>query len=137
MDGTRFGETMKLVGYSVNEERQSSDNIVKLELFWQADQPAERGWKMFVHVLDSDGRIALQEDRYPYRGVYPTDRWMPGQIVDESFIFALSDENPAGTYRIAVGMYDEASGARIQVRDIDGKRIADDRYSLPYEIFID
>ena len=136
-DGTSFGETISLVGYSYGESSISAGDSISVLLFWQADQHVQQNWKAFVHLVGPDGTIISQHDKYPYDGLYPTNRWWPGQIIDDSFEIYIPADAQSGDYKIAVGMYDELTGERISIRAPSGLLVSDSRYFLPSPVTID
>jgi hypothetical protein len=42
-----------------------------------------------------------------------------------------------GTYHVAVGLYDAASGGRLPITNASGQRLPDDRFVLPIEITVE
>ncbi|MDY7040571.1 MAG: hypothetical protein SVX38_06895, partial [Chloroflexota bacterium] len=59
-------------------------------------------------------------------GVYPTDRWSGGEVVDDDYAIHVPADAPPGEYRLEVGMYDWVTGERLTVLDADGLPVADD-----------
>ena len=71
--------------------------------------------KVFVHLLDSSGRLVAQHDGEPIAWHSPTDRWRAGeQYTDRHGIVLPSDLSP-GEYTLMVGMY-RYSGERLAIR---------------------
>jgi hypothetical protein len=98
---------------------------LSLTLDWSAaanQQPAG-AWKLFVHVLDDDGRIVLQEDRWPGHNALLPANWVSGVIRDQIDwdINAL----PTGRYRVMLGLYDPVTFERLAPTG------ADDELRLP------
>ena len=130
LDGTRFGETMRLVGYSLPGAPVTAGSPLAMTLYWNSDAPAENYWSVFVHVVAPDGSLTAQHDKIPYDGLYPPDRWWPGQIIDDFYLIQIPPEAPAGDFRLAVGMYDWQTGERLALWTPDGRRVDDDRLWL-------
>jgi 4-amino-4-deoxy-L-arabinose transferase-like glycosyltransferase len=108
-----FGE-LKLLGYDLRTPRASPGEAVRLTLYWQAQIAMDRNWSIFVHVVDEQGVIVAQRDRYPGQGLLATTLLQPGQTWADEYVIAL----PAGTAtpaqaQIAVGVYDLRDGARL------------------------
>jgi hypothetical protein len=82
-------------------------------------------YTVFVHVVDTLGKIAGQSDSEPLGGGYPTSIGSPGEtIVDERTISV-----PSGEYQVFAGLYRLESGERLPVR-LRGATVTDDRLSL-------
>ncbi|HEX6513239.1 MAG TPA: hypothetical protein VF157_13125, partial [Chloroflexota bacterium] len=95
----RFGEVAKLLGY----ELQPGAGGTHLLLAWQALAETETSYTVFVHGLDSDGRVVTQADVPP-----GTDHWVKDQVVTTEY--DLSGPIPA---RLEVGLYDQPTGKRL------------------------
>jgi len=112
-----LGETITLLGYELTE-----GDPARLTLYWRAEAPVEDGYTLFVHALDADGEIIAQFDAPPLDGLYPTDAWLPGQIIVDARLLVL----PEAARALSVGLYDPASLTRLPVTDAGGARLADD-----------
>jgi hypothetical protein len=97
-----------------------------LTMTWQAVQPPEADYTVFVHTLAADDTKAAQRDTYPCDGECPTTSWQPGQIVVDRHQFDLPPDAPLGPYRLATGLYLLGTGQRLAIpgRD-DGMVVLD------------
>lgn len=88
------------------------DSTLTVELLWQTDGAATGDSVAFVHLYaDLDAPPVLQSDARPGGGALPPGAWLPGVVTDR----AAFDLNavPAGTYTLAVGLYDPVTFARL------------------------
>jgi hypothetical protein len=125
-DGTRFGDSMTLLGYSFPGAPLEPGDQLVFTLFWTSEAPAEHYWSVFTHLVTSDRAVVAQHDKVPYDGLYPTDRWWPGQIIDDDYTIALPADASPGDYRLGVGMYDWQTGDRLSLRAPNGDPVPDD-----------
>jgi hypothetical protein len=120
---------------------------ISLTLYWKPVAPAEsraaggvggadKPYTVFVHLLGPDSQIWAQQDNPPSLGTAPTSGWVPGEYVADPYQLVVKPETPAGEYRIEVGMYDPATGARLRVTDSD-RQLPGDRILLGQTIQID
>ncbi len=123
----RFGEQIRLLGHRL--ERR--DGGAELTLFWQAQATPPQDYQVFVHLLDSAGRLAAQNDGPPVGGYYPTSAWLPRQIIADVHRVPLPVEGQPAA--IAFGLYDLASGVRLPAYGADGARLADDAVVIPLD----
>lgn len=92
-----------------------SGQRLQLDVTWQALQPFTEDWKVFVHLVDAKGQVVAQFDGQPREGMYPTSRWIPGELVNDSYPLLIPAPIPPGPYQVFVGLYNEATGARLPV----------------------
>ena len=70
------------------------------------------------------GNLLAQYDGQPQEGDYPTSRWTPGELIEDSYPILLPADAPVGPYRVYLGLYDEATLARLPVAtDPEGRVI--------------
>ncbi|MBN1977792.1 MAG: glycosyltransferase family 39 protein [Anaerolineae bacterium] len=120
----RFGDGIALVGYDLEEDGQE----LRLILHWASLAPVDRDYTVFVHLVGPDGALA-QADGPPAGGDYPTSLWEYGEIVfDERSI--PTQDLPAGTYHLRLGMYLLETGVRLPALDTSGERLPDDVVEL-------
>jgi hypothetical protein len=101
----RFGDSIRLTGYSLVGENAAPGDILQLALFWRADVAVTARYKVFVHVLGADDNILAQVDREPGGGLVPTTIWQPGQVVVDRYGVAIPPDARPGRYRMTVGLY--------------------------------
>jgi len=107
-----FGDQIKLLGFDMTP---AADRLT-LTLYWQALNSLPQGYKVFVHVLNESGEIVTQQDQVPQAGQAPTTGWLPGEVVADGYQFsAQAIALPPGTYRLAVGLYNQITGQRLPV----------------------
>ena len=97
---------------------------LQLRFVWQAAESTGTNYTIFIHLKDDAGNILDNGDRPP--GI-PTDAWVPGQIIDDTFVFTA----PPGLAAVTAGLYDPATGARLPLYDTDGAALPDQQYTIP------
>lgn len=94
---------IRLAGYDLGVEREH----VSLSLAWQALTEITTSYRVFVHLVDAEGRIVVQHDGVPVGWTRPTTGWAPGEVVVDVRELPLPDDLPPGTYQVRVGWYGE------------------------------
>ncbi len=117
----RLGDEIALLGYELGAAEP-----VALTLYWRILDSVEVGYTVFIHVLDSEGKVIAQFDGPPVNGLYPTDAWLPGQIIADSHSVML----PSSTASLVVGLYDPKSMLRLPAADERGERVPNDAIRL-------
>jgi hypothetical protein len=117
-----FGNEIALLGYDL---RPTEAGKSELTLVWQALTEPSASYTVFVHVLDPQGVCCVwQQDLVPGQGTYPTDRWLPGEIVIDSYLIELPEGAAPGAYPIEIGLYLPHNGQRLLV-SLPGLRDSD------------
>ncbi len=125
----RLGQHIRLRGLALKTMAAAPGDKVHLTLYWQAEAQPDRAYTAFVHLVGPEGSIVAQADRWP--GDSPSDAWAAGQVIVDEYSIALPEEAPPGQYRVAVGLYDAATGHRLPLTDAAGAQVPDDRLFLP------
>jgi hypothetical protein len=128
-----FGEHIVLQDYLWMTDAAASGDVIRLSLTWRmndATLPIATRYKVFVHVLNPQEQIVAQRDTEPMAELAPTTTWNPGEpIVDHHGIRLPTNLSPQAL-RVAVGLYDPQTGARLPVRDEQGNLQPDGRLLL-------
>ena len=123
--GLRFGNAIELVGFRLESPERGADVTVRLA--WRALAPIGRDVSEFVHVVQPEGKVWGQRDGAPGEGLYPTSRWRPGEVVVESYSFAVANAAPRDGLQLELGWYETVSGGwkRLDAKRPDGSAAGD------------
>lgn len=111
-----FGNLIVLDGYTLK-----MDSNLDITLFWERAAPIPGDYTVFVHILDSNGKILAQQDQQPMKGANPTSLWAAHEQVVDPYLFELGPDSA----QIEVGLYSAETGARLGVLDASGRAIGD------------
>ncbi len=120
----QLGDAIALIGYDV-VERVSPGETLRVTLYWHVQAAVPGDYKVFIHLLDANGKIVAQEDSQPVGWTYPTAQWKPGEYIRDEHMVVLDEAIPRGDYALFVGMYDAGTLVRLEVRDADGALLPD------------
>lgn len=123
--GVRLGDEIILDGYRLIDREVRAGDVVKLILHWRAEGKVGEKYKVFVHLLDQEGRLVAQRDSEPVGGSKPTMGWKIGEEIGDNYGILLPDDVPSGEYELVVGMYEPESGERLLIVDENGVVIGD------------
>jgi hypothetical protein len=113
--GARFGPAIELHGYELDDTALRASGTLTLALQWQAQAPPAQEYRLFAHLLDSEGQRYAQIDVPPAGPARPTPAWEPGRYVRWSVPLLAPADLPPGDYWLALGLYDPATLARLPV----------------------
>jgi hypothetical protein len=123
--GYALGQVARLRSYALDSE----DDRLLVRLQWQAlAPPARPGYTVFVQLREGDSVVA-QHDGLPSAGLLPSYAWRPGEIVLDEHLLDTS-ALAAGDYDLFVGLYDAATGQRLQVSDTRGVAVPNAEIAL-------
>ncbi|MBK8048211.1 MAG: hypothetical protein IPK16_14465 [Anaerolineales bacterium] len=123
----QLGDEVRLLGYDV----RNTDDAILLTLDWQGMRRMERGYKVFVHLVDSaTGTIVAQHDAPPQNWAYPTTWWEAGEVVTESIALPFGETKPDDLF-LRIGLYDEATGERLAMQGDGALTVEDNALLIP------
>lgn len=126
-----FANGIRLLGYDIAEETIAPGEPVRLRLFWQTTEPVEAQFKVFTHLLgdvfnaETENFLWGQQDNEPVNNKRPTTTWRPGEVIVDAYAMPTALNAPEGSYTLEIGLYNPATGERLQVVDEGGNAIAD------------
>jgi 4-amino-4-deoxy-L-arabinose transferase-like glycosyltransferase len=132
-----LGATIHLRGFDISRVRVRPGDALPLTLYWQGDGPTDIDYTVFVHLVGPDGLPHGQLDTFPGASSAPTTSWAPGQVVVDHLALPIAEDATPGTYHIAVGLYDAASGGRLPITAGSGQRLPNDQVTLPVKITVE
>lgn len=123
----RFGEHIRLVGYTLRGQDNVPGGTVALTLYWQATAPVPFPYRVTTQVIDrSDAYKAGQQDGEPGCNLFPTSTWQPGDVIVDRYTIRLADDARPGTYTLLIGLYDpDGDVGRPGVFTADGMSLGD------------
>lgn len=120
----RLGQSIALIGYTLESDSAHPGDDIRLTLFWQAIAPVASRYTVFAHMVDSTGKLVAQTDSPPLGGTAPTDTWQVGAMIIDRYAVALKPDTPPGQYELRVGMYTWPDLIRLPVT-LNGKPSGD------------
>ncbi len=94
---------------------------VTVTLTWNLAQPAARDDAVFVHLRDAAGNTVAQADGQPtWFGARPFTTWRAGEAGADVRVIESAALRTGESYTLVVGLYDPATGRRLDVIGQDG-----------------
>ena len=108
----RFGEALQLRGVTLTQ----AAGQLTLTPAWDVRGHPATDYQVFLHLLDSSGKRVAQIDIAPRGGGgRPTSTWQPGEQIAVPLLLPLPANLPSGEYQLTMGLYDLATGERLQL----------------------
>jgi uncharacterized membrane protein len=109
-----FAGQIRLLGYDLEHVTGNTGHESRLTLYWQAGAPIDTSYTVFAQLLGPAGKVRAQVDSVPQSGGYPTNWWLPGEVVADPLVLQLPPDAPRdASYRLIAGLYDPATGTRL------------------------
>lgn len=115
-----IGGKAVLLGYFAESPMVHPGDVLEISLFWQARAPMKTDYMVFVHIINSEGRLVAQHDGPPASGERPTSDWKYDEVVLDVHQIHLPLTLSPGTYEIRTGMYNLQTMERLPILGSDG-----------------
>jgi hypothetical protein len=125
----QLGDSIELLGYDLGAEQARPGDQIHLKLIWRAKKQVSQSFKVFIHVVDADGKLLVQKDGVPGNWSLPTDTWVAGEVIVDPYVIPIPPEATPNNYQVQVGLYDPASGQRLLAIEA-GSQLTDDSIPL-------
>ncbi len=132
---TLVGKSISLLGYDLGGTQAEPGGVVSLTLYWQAVGTTETSYTVFTHLLDPHNQVRGQKDSIPGDGAWPTTSWINEEVISDVYALTIDADAPPGEYVLEIGMYDAATGQRLQLRQPSGELVGD-RLLLPSTVVV-
>jgi hypothetical protein len=117
----RFGDSIELVGWSMEPKSVDAGEEFTLKLYWQATQKIDRPWEIFIHMDGNNSRQTV--DHAAASGVLPVVHWPDDKIVVDEMTQTMSSSMD-GEITVYAGLY--IGEERLPVTDLGQAESEDD-----------
>jgi hypothetical protein len=128
-----FGDEIRLWGYSVSPLGVDLGESLFVTLYWEVLSPIRERYHGFVHLLTADGERVGQDDQIAWSEEHASPSWRVGERLADRYELELPEDARAGPHLLSVGLYEESTGGRLEVRDADGQRREGSQLTLAVE----
>lgn len=98
---------------------------VEVTAWWDTQTRTTTNYTVFIHVIDSAGKLVAQFDGQPTDGVYPTSAWLPGDSILDHYHVKLPANLSPGSYRVEIGLYNLKTLRRLPITTKAGEKPTD------------
>jgi hypothetical protein len=116
----RFASGVEFLGATV----EPAGRDLRVWLRWRATALLPEDYTVFVHYLRDGERIG-QADSAAASGYYPTDRWQPGDVINDDHLIQGVGEPIPGSDVLRFGLWRPESGEVLYVLDDAGHPASD------------
>jgi 4-amino-4-deoxy-L-arabinose transferase-like glycosyltransferase len=113
----RFG-SLHLRGYAPTDTPPAWGRDGGVVLEWEALQPLQHDYSVFLHLYDGQGqRVAQADNLLIDQSLRPTSQWEPGVSSAVLYHIAIPPGIPPGRYELELGVYLFETGERLALAD--------------------
>jgi hypothetical protein len=99
----RLGDAIRFLGYDLAAPAVARGGEVEIVYHFEVLARVPEGWRPFFHLDGPGGFRNL--DHVPLQGVYPVERWRPGQRIRDRQRISFPVGTPPGLYTIHLGFF--------------------------------
>ena len=100
-----LGEAIRLRGYDISSQQVKPGDTVEVRYHFETIATPEKGWKLFVHVVNEAGRMVLNADHIPVEGSMPLPKWQKGQFIIDRHRIRIPANAKTGKYTVMIGLW--------------------------------
>lgn len=119
-----FGQFVALRGYDLRRDGPA----ILVTVYWQALQPVDASFAVRAELLDAQGRSLSHAEGLPRVGQRPTESWVAGEIIADSYRLPVPAE--AQPRAIGLSFFDPATGEQLPAVGSQGVPLPGDRAQL-------
>ncbi len=120
-----FQVPIQLEGYEITKSRVKPGETIVLILYWRATGRIERDYTVFVHLVDSEGRLVEAYDGQPRDGKDATSSWRANHFAADAHVITLPQEiSPSHDYHLEIGLYYLPTLERVGIVNSEGHTFA-------------
>ena len=121
----RFGSLARLFAYEASPRRVEPGGETTVTLCWETLNSTPQNYSVFVHLLGPADAVVGGRNTYPGLGAYATSLWRQGDAFCDHVIVPVDRNAPSEmVYGVEVGLFDQATMARLPAVDAGGKPVA-------------
>lgn len=119
-------EQLELVAYWVDETVYEAGRFAPLVITWRALADLDHNYSISLRIVDPAdwSRVIWQQDVLnPVIGMYPTSRWVKGEVVQDYHELDIPRDMPPGQYLWMVVVYHQTENGFENLQDPNGGQV--------------
>ncbi len=105
--GVLLGDVATLLGANVvpDDLVLRPGAALTVTLFWRAESETTTSYRVFLHLVDSEGKLVAQSDGVPADWDRPTTGWVSGEVIADPRSLTIPGGDWAGDHTLVAGLY--------------------------------
>ncbi len=105
----RFGDAIRLFGYTLTPTTVTPGEQVWIALYWQALRDLNTDYFLAVNLFDARGESFAQRVAHPALDAAPTSLWRRGALIPDAFDLRVPADAHDGKYRVEISLLDRTA----------------------------
>jgi hypothetical protein len=123
--GAVYDGRIELAAYEIRPDSARPGEELSITLYWHALAPVEQDYSLYLHLFGREGRKIGYRDSHAGMGKYPTSRWQPGEVIQDTYTLQIDPDALAPTAaQLEVGLYQFKTMQRLPASDGMGQPVA-------------
>ena len=97
-----FDGRIQFLGFDVDKESVQPGEDITITSYFKVLKPVNRNYKMFLHL---DGSARVHGDHWPVDEKYPTDVWLPGEVIKDVYTVRVYPHINSRTLGVYLGFF--------------------------------
>ncbi|MGJ3239224.1 MAG: 6-pyruvoyl-tetrahydropterin synthase-related protein [Anaerolineae bacterium] len=120
-----FGDALRLIGADAPTTAQSGGDYT-LTLYWRLqDAPLDADYSVLAQIVDARDVIISETTQF-YPGRLATRNWLTDYYLTDKLTLSIPEHTPPTNHHLQIGVFDSASGERLDVLNTQGNPIGQD-----------
>jgi len=126
-----FDGKLILRGYDLEAAGAEPNGTVTVTWYWECKEAPGPGWRLFTHMLDSQGRSRVNRDKSgPIRKYFQPEHWRAGLVIKDIQQIKIPEQWPYDALELRVGLWRGEERMKVVAGPVDeqgrvkGPRIA-------------
>ena len=90
-----LGGATRILGYHLAKTTVKPGDTLEVTVYWLPEAATDAPLTVFAQVFVPDVGVVAQADVYPGGGTYPTNRWTPGRMFEDTYYLHIPADAPA------------------------------------------
>lgn len=130
-----FQAPIRLEGYELTSTTLKRGSEFVLLLYWTSQEPIDKDYTVFVHLVDQNGRIIAGQDSIPREGLAPTTSWKKDSLIADGHPLSIPLDAPfSSQYRLEIGWYYPPTMERSSIIESTGQILTDTIVIEPFTV---
>ena len=104
-----FEDKIILLGYNINSTKASPYRDTELTLYYRCLKKVDGPYRIFMHIQSKGW---MNKDHDPVFGLYPVDKWKPGEVIEDPVRFRIPAGDIAQENTVWTGFFDTRNNDR-------------------------